>query len=276
MASMFSFSFCAALSRLLSLALLSSLFAASAATAESVSERKESAYFDALTSKLHPHARDALRRIEGRDRQWLALRAYLRAGDQIEARWSWTQQQIDEFKKTSEYAALLQAVDAVRARFAAANPGHMLLVNTTARSLDTQIERWNENASVAHGARALRGALTQALAQPSYPDSPTASAQAELDRLLQGWFPPKPVGLAAPGLSLHGQLRAIDFAIHKQGRIVAPTTLASVQPIWHGQGWSRKLQHATAGTGFIGPLQTPDEPWHYEYRPQNLSASSSN
>jgi hypothetical protein len=276
MARMPSFSSYAALSRLLSLALLSSLFATSASASESASEPKQAAYYDALTSELLPQARDALRRIEGRDRQWLALRAYLRAGEQIEARWSWTQQQVDEFKKTSEYAELLQAVDAVRSRFARANPGHMLLVNTTARSLDTQIERWNENASVADGARALQLALTQALAQSSYPDSPTADARAELDRFLRGWFPPKAVGLAAPGLSLHGQLRAIDFAVHKQGRIVAPTTLASVQSIWHGQGWSRKLQHATAGTGFIGPLQTPDEPWHYEYRPPNLSASSSN
>ena len=73
--------------------------------------------------------------------------------------------------------------------------------------------------------------------------------------------------LAAPGLSLHGQARAIDFQIMKNGQIVAGTEVSAVGAIWAKHGWGRKLQDAVQGTAFKGPLLSPNEPWHYEYQP---------
>ena len=78
--------------------------------------------------------------------------------------------------------------------------------------------------------------------------------------------PPSP--LAAPGLSMHGQSRAIDFQIMKGGRIVAATEVGAVEREWDAAGWTRKLRQAVlaASPRFKGPLAAPDEPWHYEYR----------
>ena len=34
-------------------------------------------------------------------------------------------------------------------------------------------------------------------------------------------------------------------------------------------GWKAKLQRAIdeANAGFVGPLKNPNEPWHYDFRP---------
>jgi hypothetical protein len=62
-------------------------------------------------------------------------------------------------------------------------------------------------------------------------------------------------------------LRAIDFQIMKDGAIVAPTDTATVKRNWDAPGWTEKLKAAVAGSKFTGPLQSPYEPWHYEYDP---------
>jgi hypothetical protein len=38
---------------------------------------------------------------------------------------------------------------------------------------------------------------------------------------------------------------------------------------WDSAGWTEKLQEAVrrASTKFAGPLASPREPWHYDYRP---------
>lgn len=244
------------------------------AASEAEPTDEEAAYLAELSALVTAEARASLQRIEGTGRRWLALRAYLRAGSSLKSRWSWTQAQLEEFEQTREHAALVEAVRTVQRRFAAANPGYVLVANTTARSLDTQLERWNENATVAAGAEALRLAVRDELSRTSYPPVPTPTARERLAQFLAAWTPPHAIALAAPGLSLHGQLRAIDFAVFKQGRIVASTTVASVASVWHGQGWTQRLEQATAGAGFIGPLRIPDEPWHYEYRPDHLPSPS--
>jgi hypothetical protein len=38
--------------------------------------------------------------------------------------------------------------------------------------------------------------------------------------------------------------------------------------VWEGQGWARRLAAAMRDTRFVGPLQSPNEPWHYEYLPR--------
>jgi hypothetical protein len=91
---------------------------------------------------------------------------------------------------------------------------------------------------------------------------------------LREWRPtPTAAPLAVPGLSLHGRSRAIDFQIVQNGRIIAPTEVSKVRSVWEQQGWTRKLAAAMHGARFVGPLQSPSEPWHYEYVPRAARGS---
>jgi hypothetical protein len=105
-------------------------------------------YLLAVTHDLPAGAKDALQRIDGKPRQLLAVRGYLRAGEQLQLRWSWSADEIRTYEASQEYADLLAEIALVRARFEAANPGYSLYANTTARSLDLQLQRWNSNKSV--------------------------------------------------------------------------------------------------------------------------------
>src|ERR1700691_6309653 len=104
---------------------------------------------------LDPRALDALRQIVGADRRLLALRAYLRAGDSLDARWSWSAAQLAAYPSTQEGEAAAHDIDAVIAAFAAENPGFTLRVNRVPRSLEAQIAHWNQNKSVGITAAAL-------------------------------------------------------------------------------------------------------------------------
>jgi hypothetical protein len=66
---------------------------------------------------------------------------------------------------------------------------------------------------------------------------------------------------------MHGQSRAIDFQIMKDGKIVAATEVGAVASQWDAPGWTRRLKEAIAAASprFKGPLAAPNEPWHYEY-----------
>jgi hypothetical protein len=197
-----------------------------------------------------------LARIEGTGRRLLALRSYLRNRETLAQRWSWTQTQIDEYRQSQEHRDLLSHVENIRVHFERANPGYQLYANTEVRSLDVQIERWNQNAGVERlSAKIERDVCSQ-------------SAASLRDQLI-AWRPSPPSPLAAPGLSLHGRARAIDFQVHQAGRIVAGPEIAKIADTWDARGWSRKLQTAVHGASnkFKGPLQTPNEPWHYEYSP---------
>lgn len=105
-----------------------------------------------------------------------------------------------------------------------------------------------------------------------YPDRPNEAALGRLAEFLQHWRPKRAAALAAPGLSAHGRLQAIDFAVYKDDQVVAPTTLTNADAVWEEDGWSAKLKEATLGTRFVGPLRSPDEPWHYEYGPRLRTA----
>lgn len=228
-------------------------------------ESKIASYRDALAADIAREARAVLARIEDTPRQLLALRSYVRMGEGIERRWSWSQQQIEAYSKTPEYRQLVQAVDAIKARFEAENPGYALYANTQVRSLDVQLERWNRNDSVGEAAQSIQRAVRKELLKSAYPAQPSEASTKQFREFLRGWYPAQAAALAAPGLSLHGQLRAIDFAVLKDGKIVAPTTLVAAETVWQAEGWSEKLKRATADTSFVGPLQVPNEPWHYEY-----------
>jgi len=224
-------------------------------------------YLKHIASSLPKRVSAALEEIEGTPRRLLAARAYLRAGDTLRSRWSWTTDEIKEHSRSQQYRAFLAETEKVRLRFEAQNPGYTLYANTEARSLELQLDRFNTNTSVGAVASSLHQQALAEIGQPVY-DSPDQADDVErFKRFLTGWRPSTAAPLAAPGISRHGQLRAIDFQIMKDGVVVAPTETSSVKRNWDAPGWTRKLQAAAEGSNFRGPLQSPYEPWHYEYDP---------
>jgi hypothetical protein len=213
---------------------------------------------------LDARAVSALALINGPCRQLLAVRAYLRAGQSLDERWSWNQDRIAAYPSSPEGKAAAADIDAVTTAFAAANTGFTLRVNRMPRSLELQLARWNGNAAVGRVADALARALEQRFgASAARPDT------AALRRALMEWTPDIAAPLAAPGLSAHGQGRAFDFQIEHQGRVIAGIVSASAHRQWDAAGWTRRLHAAVvaAGNRFSGPLASPYEPWHYAYAP---------
>ena len=191
----------------------------------------------------------------------LALRSYLRAGDSLPERWSWSQQQLSDYLSTPEGRAAAADIDAVTVEFAAENPGFTLEVNRQPRSLEQQLAHWNENSGVGSVADSLERSLLQQFTWTGPPDAELVR------RALLDWTPATAAPLAAPGLSAHGQGRAFDFKITHNGVIVAGTDVASARSDWDLAGWTHRLQQAvsTSRRPFSGPLQSPHEPWHYAY-----------
>ncbi|MBM0103888.1 hypothetical protein JM946_04000 [Steroidobacter sp. S1-65] len=224
-------------------------------------------YLQHVASSLPEKTAAALRDIEGTPRRLLAARSYLRAGEQLRTRWSWSKDQIQAHTRSAEYRALLEETEKVKARFEAQNPGYTLYANTEARSLELQITRYNTNKSVGKVAASLHRQALAEIGKPDFGSPDRADSVERFKQFLTRWRPQTAAPLAAPGISRHGQLRAIDFQIMKNGAIVAPTETATVKRNWDEPGWTRKLQAAMEGTRFRGPLQSPYEPWHYEYDP---------
>lgn len=219
-----------------------------------------------LAAGLDSRAASALERIEGTGRRLLAARAYLRAGEALTARWSWTAEEAAAFDATAERRALDAAVARVRCEFESRHPGYTLWVNPEFRSLEVQLARWNENETVGIAGARLLAAAEHALAGT---EARTPGAVAVLRELLIAHLPSPVLPLAAPGLSPHGRLQAIDFQVETAGRIVAGTDTASIAREWIADGWKARLHAAveSADAGFEGPLASPNEPWHYEFRP---------
>jgi hypothetical protein len=224
-------------------------------------------YLLAVSHDLPGGVKEALQRVEGTPRQLLAVRGYLRAGQDLSARWSWSAEEIRAYQASHEYRELLADIAEVRARFESENPGYSLYANTEARSLDVQLQRWNTNKSVGVVAARLHDAVVGEMKSLAYPEHPDPKATVQFAEFLRAWRPSPAAPLASPGLSLHGRSRAIDFQIMQNERIIAPTEVTKVRSIWERQGWAGKLAAAMRDTRFVGPLQSPNEPWHYEYAP---------
>jgi hypothetical protein len=258
---------------LFAVVLIACLAAAGPSLAASASLQE---YLLAVTHDLPPVAKQAVQRIGDSPRQLLAVRGYMRAGEQLNSRWSWSAEEIRAYEASQEYRDLLAEIAVVRARFEAQNPGYSLYANTGARSLDLQLQRWNSNGSVGVIAGRLQQAALRELSGDAYPAHPDAKATLRFANFLRAWRPtPAAAPLAVPGLSLHGRSRAIDFQIVQNGRIIAATEVAKVRSVWEQQGWARKLAAAMRDTRFVGPLQAPNEPWHYEYTPRAGAARGS-
>ena len=227
------------------------------------------AHLAAVRSMLDPRAASALAQIEGTGRQLLAARSYLRVGPNLAERWSWSDVEIATWQDSPAQSALDAAVARVRTAFESANPGYTLHVNPEVRSLEIQLERWNTNPTIASASAALADAAALAVQSQGFPAPGTALAQTAFGDFLRAFAPSPTPPLAAPGLSAHGQMRAVDFVVKQGERIVAGASTADIAAIWTGQGWAERLNAAVLASGapFAGPLRIPAEPWHYDYRP---------
>jgi len=207
---------------------------------------------------------ETLALIQGSGRRLLALRAYLRAGDSLARRWSGTQAQLALYPGTPEGKAAMADIDVVLSVFSAANPGYGLRVNREPRSLEVQIRRWNENPSVGAVADRLAASLDR-----RYRIGNATPSTDDIRRALMDWKPAVEAPLAAPGLSAHGQGRAFDFQVEKNGHVIAGPDAALARTRWDRAGWTDKLKFAVerAGHHFSGPLDSPYEPWHYIHIP---------
>jgi hypothetical protein len=227
-----------------------------------------------IVREQDPRVSDALARIDGEGRRLLALRAYLRSRANLAERWSWSAEQVAAYLESPEHAGLQAEIERVRAAFAQENPGFELWVNPQVRNLDVQLQNWNANESVAAAAEGLLAAARAHVTTAGLGEMEPSKAQRALEQFLLAHVPVPTPTMAAPGLSPHGQMRAIDFQVHSEGAVVAGTRTATIAADWDGAGWTEKLESAvrSASRHFIGPLESPREPWHYTYAPESVAA----
>ena len=226
-------------------------------------------YLRALRPGLDARASETLGAIKGTGRRLLAVRSYVRSAALMDERWSWTQEQIAAYAGSPEQLRLEAAIARVRCHFESANPGHTLYVNENIRSLDEQIEKWNRSETIKQSAHYMLETVRAEVAAATFPRANSPEGVSAFRNLLVSFKPVPTPSLAAPGLSLHGRMRAVDFQVMSGDRLVAGTDVSSVVETWERSGWKAKLQTAVkeADVGFAGPLKNPDEPWHYDFRP---------
>ncbi len=224
----------------------------------------------AVAAQLDPRVAPTLAQLDGTGRQLLALRSYVRSASGLAQRWSWTEQQIVAFDGSPEQIDLQQQIARVRDVFTRDNPGFELYVNPVVRSLDTQIEHWNSNASVTAAAAEMLAAAQALIASPEYPVDRPERAREVFKAFLSAHAPIPVPTIAAPGLSLHGQMRAIDLQVHQRGRVIAGPSTSTIAADWESAGWAAKLAAAVrvASHRFVGPATSPPAPWHYTYVPE--------
>jgi hypothetical protein len=224
-------------------------------------------YVRAAAADLAPQEREALGRIPEESRRLLALRGYLRAGGGAMSRWAWSREQIESYAKSEERAAAMLEVEKVRKEFETTNPGYSLRVNTDVRSLDEQLSKWNETESVGRAGEELLARAREEVSKSSYGESASAADVRRFESFLRAASTGATPTLAVPGLSPHGQSRAFDFQVVRGSQLIAGTSASD--EAWDKAGWTQKLQEAVgrASAKFTGPLASPREPWHYDYRP---------
>jgi len=231
-------------------------------------------FIEDVAGRQDPRVADALARIDGTGRRLLALRSYLRSRDHLGERWSWSQEQIAAYEGSPEHRELQLEIERVQEAFAGENPGFELWVNPQVRSLDVQLESWNSNESVTAAAANLSAAAREFVDSPTFRAMDTERARQALESFLAAHRPEPTPTVAAPGLSPHGQMRAVDFQVHQGDRIVAGPATATMTADWDAAGWAARLDAAVraASNRFVGPLASPREPWHYTFSPEAVAA----
>jgi hypothetical protein len=225
-------------------------------------DAKLDAYFNAVAQTFPAKVQEALRMIGNPARKLLALRRYVRSARGLEAKWVWSQDQITAYLASPQYAQVRLEIDKVRKKFEELNPGFTLGVSPI-RNLNRQVALWNGNSTVHSAAEDLTRKCLQEIA--NYPDAPDAASTEKFRTFLgHSAVHPEPTS-AAPGLSDHGQMRAVDFVVIQGHRTVADTATSTIPSQWDTPGWTKKLNDAVtlSKSRFVGPLQHPREPWHY-------------
>jgi hypothetical protein len=226
------------------------------------------------------------------DRRLLALRGYLRYPQLnrggMEDNWAWTDEKEQTFNRSPQKTEFDGEVAKVKREFRKLKPGYYLTGEVKARSLETQIRLWNINKPMKDIVSALNRSALREIARTSgnrtnptliYADDP-AAADIELFKtwLMQDGLAASPTN-ATPGLSDHGQAKAIDFSVWKKGETrkekgvtitekdtqVAGQESKTMQTVWKDPGFSDALKNAAVGTKLVGPLLAPPEDWHYTF-----------
>jgi len=219
-------------------------------------------YFKVIATTFLPKVQEALRIIGNPDRQLLALRRYIRKTKGLDAQWAWSHEQIKSYEASPQFARVRIEIERVRKKFEELNPGYTLGVSPI-RDLKRQVGLWNGNKTVHVAAEDVKRKCLEEIV--NYPDRPDQNATQKF-RTFLGHCPvnPEPTS-AAPGLSDHGQMHAIDFVVMQGHRKIADTKTATIGVQWDAPGWTQKLKDAVmlSQSTFTGPLQHPREPWHY-------------
>ena len=252
-----------------SLCLFLSLFLLIAGSVNISHSAESREYAAAFAELAPPPSNEALAQIPDLGRKLLAMRSYVRMGPKLVDRWSWTDEQIKAFEGSAEQQKLLAEIAAVNAHFVEVNPGYQIYVHGTVRSLDEQIRKWNSNESVGEAAAEILASWIEAFGTNEDADAK------ETRSWLANFRPSKRANLAAPGLTLHGRAHAIDFQVMQNGQIIAGANSKQIKTVWRAESWDKKLKDSmlAAGPSFIGPLTNPDEPWHYDYKPETLAST---
>jgi len=248
--------------------------------AEAATDEKLDDYINATANgAIDPtgveHVKEALRLIAGglwpaheRALRLMALRRYLRYQGQkgatsIHDNWAWTAREAEQNLKLEPAKGLMTKAEAVRRNFAENNKGYTLALSPL-RPLAKQVELWNKNTDVQSIGATVKAEMLEELGQDMYVSPPTEmSIKAFAKRLSERDIKPEP-GNAAPGLSAHGQMRAVDFVVMTGATTVATTDTSTSQKVWRDKGWAAKLAEEATSAGLRGPLLIPDEPWHWE------------
>jgi hypothetical protein len=242
-------------------------------------EEKLKAYADELQKELQPRVQGALITMPALERRVLAIRGYLRfpsmGRGSIESNWAWSNEDMEEFKKSTEFTRMKQAVADVKSTFASQNAGYTLGVDPDkVRSLETQVNLWNQNPTVRRLSQELKTKLLKTL--EALPDTPDPASLKEFKKVVVEAKLSGSPSNATPGLSQHGQAKAFDFVVYKGRDVVASTETATLKEKWDDAGWTAKLKKAVqeAGDKFVGPLPAPYEPWHYVYKAAAATAEA--
>lgn len=226
-------------------------------------------YLGGVAGRLDARPRGAVARIDGLHRKLLAVRTYLGRAGEIRSGWTWSDAQFERFRASGEYAEALAEVEKVRTAFALLNPGYTLSVQTEVRTLSDQIGLWNTTGSVnAAGMQLLEVCRHFIVDSTLYQDTPQSADLGRFRTALRNCKVGTVPTVAVPGLSQHGQLRAFDFVVRRNGNIVAGTSTGDMGVVWDRSGWGKKLKEAVeaASSRFEGPLKSPREPWHFTYK----------
>ena len=219
-------------------------------------------------------------------RRLLALRGYLAKEEKegaksLDDHWTWSKQQIADYKHSGDEREARKAIEKVKAGFNAQpdmkKAAFKLAGEPDPRTMKFQMDQWNDGKAVGAPAAAVYDQALTEIRKSSYKDSPDEESLSRFGAFLKKLK--VELYRATPGLSRHGQMRAVDF-IAKNAKDPKLTLGASASqiPEWRSTGCAAALKRAIDGvnaaakrTVFDGPLTKAkhgvEEPWHYNYNP---------